>query len=58
MLGREQLFLNTTSDARLLPAVFAAADGTHSVPSDAAMDADLAAEGVEPLFDGDALERI
>jgi len=58
VLGREQLFLNTTSDARLLPAVFAAADGAHTVPSDEAMDADLVDEGVEPLFDGDALERI
>jgi aryl-alcohol dehydrogenase-like predicted oxidoreductase len=58
VLGREQLFLNTTSDARLLPAVFAAADGAHEVPTDDDMATDLLAEGVEPLFDGEALERI
>ena len=59
VLGREQLFLNTTSDARLLPAVFAAAQGDATrVPDDEVMAADAAAEGIEPLFDGEALERI
>lgn len=58
VLGREQLFLNTTSDARLLPAVFAAAQGAHESPSDDVMAADVAVEGIEPLFDGAALERI
>src|SRR4051812_24625292 len=52
VLGRDQLFLNTTSDARLLPAVFAAAAAVDGVPSDAVMAADAAAEGIEPLFDG------
>ena len=58
VLGRDQLFLNTTSDARLLPAVFAAADGSPTSPSDDEMAADRDAEGVEPLFDGADLERI
>ncbi|MFT3851222.1 MAG: aldo/keto reductase [Ilumatobacteraceae bacterium] len=58
VLGCEQLFLNTTSDARLLPAVLAAAQGTHAVPSDDVMAADAATEGIEPLFDGADLERI
>ena len=57
VLGREQLFLNTTSDARLLPAVFAAADGRSTTPSDEEMAADVDAEGITPLFDGAALER-
>jgi aryl-alcohol dehydrogenase-like predicted oxidoreductase len=54
VLGREQLFLNTTSDARLLPAVFAAAQGAPTVPGDEAM----AADATEALFDGAELERI
>ena len=58
VLGREQLFLNTTSDARLLPAVFAAAEGSPVTPTDGEMAADVAAAGVEPLFDGADLERI
>ena len=58
VLGRDQLFLNTTSDARLLPAVFAAAAAGRAVPADEVMAADAAAEGIEPLFDGADLERI
>ncbi len=60
VLGREQLFLNTTSDARLLPAVFAAAERARAgeVPGDEIMAADVAAEGIAPLFDGAELERI
>jgi aryl-alcohol dehydrogenase-like predicted oxidoreductase len=58
VLGRDQLFLNTTSDARLLPAVFAAAEGSPVTPTDGEMAADVAAAGVEPLFDGADLERI
>lgn len=58
VLGRDQLFLNTTSDARLLPAVFAAAQGSPTTPADEVMVADADAAGVEPLFDGETLERI
>ena len=62
VLGRPQVFLNTTSDARLLPAVFAAAEavssGAATLPSDAQMAADVQHEGISPLFDGGQLERI
>jgi len=43
-------FLNTTSDATLLPLVLAAAGGIDEAPSDAQMRADHAALGIEPLF--------
>ena len=58
VLSQAQLFLNSTSDARLLPLVLAAAEGDLSVPSDAEMVADEVAHGITPLFDGEALERI
>jgi aryl-alcohol dehydrogenase-like predicted oxidoreductase len=58
VLGHEQLFLNTSSDGRLLEAALAAAAEPASVPTDAELRADAVALGVEPLFDGGALERI
>lgn len=58
VLGSEDLFLNTTSDARLLPVILAAAAGSLTVPADAEMDADIDRFGITPLFDGAALERI
>jgi aryl-alcohol dehydrogenase-like predicted oxidoreductase len=67
VLGDPYVFLNTTSDARLLPAVLDAAvtamaggglGGGVTRPDDAAMLADVSAHGVEPLFDGNDLERI
>lgn len=58
VLSRGQLFLNSTSDARLLPLVLAAAEGDLSQPTDSEMAADEAAHGITPLFDGEALERI
>jgi aryl-alcohol dehydrogenase-like predicted oxidoreductase len=58
VLSHEQLFLNTSSDARLLPAILDAAATPGPVPTDAELQADVAAEGIEPLFDGGALERI
>ncbi len=58
VLGRPGLFLNTTSDAELLPAVLDAAAGPLDLPSDAELDADRLAQGITPLFDGAALERI
>ncbi len=60
VLGREQLFLNTTSDARLLPAVFAAAERVMAgdVPADDVMAADAAEIGITALFDGADLERV
>jgi aryl-alcohol dehydrogenase-like predicted oxidoreductase len=62
VLSDPQLFLNTSSDASLLPAIVAAAsseDGTRPArPSEEAMRSDVAALGITPLFDGSELERI
>jgi aryl-alcohol dehydrogenase-like predicted oxidoreductase len=58
VLGRDGLFLNTSSDTRLLASTFTAALTTAGVPSDEAMEADRLAQGISPLFDGDELERI
>ena len=59
VLGNAQLFLNTTSDATLLPAVLAAAaEARPSTPSDDEMRADQAEFAITPLFDGGRLERI
>ena len=58
VLSNEQLFLNSTSDARLLPLVLGAAAGDLSAPDDDAMQSDVANFGIAALFDGAALERI
>jgi aryl-alcohol dehydrogenase-like predicted oxidoreductase len=58
VLSHAQLFLNSSSDAHLLRATLAAADGALTRPSDEEMEADVLAEGIRPLFDGGALERI
>jgi aryl-alcohol dehydrogenase-like predicted oxidoreductase len=60
VLSHGQLFLNTTSDARLLPVVLAAAETAASAgrPADTALDADVLAHAMRPLFDGSDLERI
>ncbi len=58
VLGNDQLFLNTTSDASLLPQVLAAAAGPLVTPGDAEMAADAERFGITPLFDGGVLERI
>jgi predicted aldo/keto reductase-like oxidoreductase len=58
VLGHDQLFLNTSSDARLLPTILAAAVSTEPPPTDGELQADIAAHGLTPLFDGAALERI
>ena len=58
VLGRPGLFLNTSSDARLLPSILRAAATVQSQPSDEAMEADALAHGITPLFDGGELERI
>jgi hypothetical protein len=57
VLGRPGLFLNSSSDARLLrPTLQAAAGGP--VPTDEEMAADVERHAIVPLFDGAALERI
>ncbi len=58
VLGRPGLFLNTSSDARLLAMTLDAAAGDGSVPSDEEMEADALKLGVTPLFDGAELEVI
>ena len=62
MLANPQVFLNTSSDARLLPAIIAAAERAMApgatAPTDEALRADVADHGMEPLFDGSELERI
>jgi aryl-alcohol dehydrogenase-like predicted oxidoreductase len=58
VLANPQLFLNTSSDATLLDAILAAAQGEHVAPSDADLEADVAELDMMPLFDGAALERM
>ncbi len=58
VLSDPAMFLNTTSDARLLPEIIAAASGALSALSEAEMRADVAVEGITPLFDRDALARM
>ena len=53
-----KLFINTTSDTRLLPAMLEAANAPGPRPRAEELDADVAALGVTPLFDGSELERI
>jgi aryl-alcohol dehydrogenase-like predicted oxidoreductase len=58
VLGNPQVFLNTSSDARLLRTALEAVAAGDPRPTDAEMEADAAAFGVRPLFDGADLERI
>jgi aryl-alcohol dehydrogenase-like predicted oxidoreductase len=62
VLGNPQLFLNSSSDARLLRPILEAAAGAGAgeagTPTEPELEADIAAEQIEPLFDGGALERI
>ena len=58
VLNRPGLFLNTTSDGRLLPAVLDAAVSGAPMPTVADLEADVAELDMAPLFDGSELERI
>ncbi len=58
VLARPGVFLNTSSDARLLRPTLEVASSSGPVPTDADMQADADALHIVPLFDGDALERI
>jgi aryl-alcohol dehydrogenase-like predicted oxidoreductase len=60
VLARTGLFLNTSSDARLLSAVLSSATSPlATVPPDLVdLQADVAEHDMAPLFDGAALERI
>ena len=58
VLGSGPYFLNSSSDATLLPLVLQAADRGGPQPPDAEMEGDTSEFGITPLFDGAALERI
>jgi aryl-alcohol dehydrogenase-like predicted oxidoreductase len=58
VLSEPDLFLNTTSDAKLLPAVLDAAEGSLAPPSNQELEVDAETFGITALFDGAALERI
>jgi aryl-alcohol dehydrogenase-like predicted oxidoreductase len=58
VLGRPGLFLNSSSDARLLRPTLEAAVAGGPVPSDEEMAADVDRQDIQPLFDGAMLERI
>lgn len=58
VLGHDDLFLNTSSDTRLLPAAIDAAEGDLTLPSDDEMEADVERFGITPLFAEGELERI
>ena len=58
VLARPRLFLNSSSDARILRPILEAASSGGAPPTDSEMDADVAALDMRPLFDGADLERI
>jgi aryl-alcohol dehydrogenase-like predicted oxidoreductase len=58
VLGNPQVFLNSSSDARLMRAALEAATAGGLLPTDAELQADVDREDVHPLFDGADLERI
>ena len=58
VLSNPTLFVNTSSDARLLPMLVDAASGDLSAPNDDELEADKENLGITPLFDGAELERI
>jgi aryl-alcohol dehydrogenase-like predicted oxidoreductase len=58
VLGRPGIFLNSSSDARLLRPTLEAAVAGGPTPADQEMAADVERHEIEPLFDGAALERI
>ena len=58
VLSDPRMFLNTTSDARLLPPIVDAACGDLDRPAEAELRADVVDHGITPLFDNETLERI
>lgn len=58
VLAHPGVFLNTSSDGRLLRPILEAAAAGGPGPDDTEMQADVDAQGIEPLFDGSELERI
>jgi hypothetical protein len=58
VLAHDRLFVNSSSDASLLPAILAAAEGDLTAPTADELRADVDAYGITSLFDGSDLERI
>ena len=58
VLAEPDLFLNTSSDARLLEEILAVAAGPRRTPEPARLERDRAEAGITPIFDGAALEVI
>ncbi len=58
VLGHQGIFLNTSSDGRLLRPILEAASAGGPPPSDDELLADVEAHGIQRLFDGADLERI
>ena len=58
VLSQPAVFLNSSSDAGLLRSTLEAAAIRADRPSDAELEADVVAHGIQPLFDGGTLERI
>jgi len=58
VLANRQVFLNSSSDARLLRPVLEAASRDTEPPSSNDLDADVLEHEMAPLFDGAQLERI
>jgi aryl-alcohol dehydrogenase-like predicted oxidoreductase len=58
VLDREQLFLISSAETSLLRAMLTVASTAGEAPSADELRADIAAAGMQPLFDGENLERI
>jgi aryl-alcohol dehydrogenase-like predicted oxidoreductase len=58
VLSNPQVFLNTSSDGRLLRPTLEMAAGGGPAPAESELEADLRDLAIEPLFDGSELERI
>lgn len=58
VLSHDEMFLNTTSDATLLPTIIDSASRPIVAPDDTEMAGDREQWGMQPIFDGRALERI
>jgi aryl-alcohol dehydrogenase-like predicted oxidoreductase len=58
VLGRDQLFLISSSDADLLRPTLEAASTAAAAPGEDELRADLVSQEIRPIFDGDELERI
>jgi len=58
VMARPGVFLNSSSDAKILPEILAAAAAEETKPSSAEMEADVERLEIEPLFEAGERERI